>query len=612
MDKVVAVVLRDQEVSGKMFLELSEKDLKELFPTLGQRKKVEKFLEECQLQAAAPADEDPDVQYRVNFWDQKVADQQKMIPPPAKPMKSKSKLIEKGPPEVYQLPLVQSRSGRGVIQYTIGKQPQLRVPVSAVMVVGATGAGKSTWINGMANYVLGVKLKDPFRFKLVNDGTGSQAHSKTKEIIAYTIYRQEGSPFPNTLTIIDTPGFGDTEGMKRDQILVEQVREFFSMGGVKGIDCLHAIGFVTQASMVRLTPTQKYIFDSILSIFGNDIRHNILLMTTFADNRKPAVLDAVKAADIPYTKYYKFNNSALFPEPPDAQSGNEDGDPSDALYWKLCMSNFDKFAKKLVTMQAQSLTLTREVLEERQQLETVMQSLQVQMKLWVGKIAELKQEERCMEDNEAKIAANENFTYTVKTPKTVKHDISGTGIHVTNCLNCNCTCHKHCAFANDDDKMKCSAMKDGSCTVCPKRCRWNRHVNNPWWFEVIEEIEERTYDELKQRFDEATQAKSRVQVMVANIQAKIRSTYDETMGLVVKAQQTLQRLDEIALKPNPLSQVEYIDLLIQCEKDEGKDGYLERIQYLKEVRERAKILNTVQKKGCKEAVQIALGTATRS
>ena len=98
---------------------------------------------------------------------------------------------------------------------------------------------------------------------------------------------------------------------------------------------------------------------------------------------------------------------------------------------------------------------------------------------------------------------------------------------------------------------------------------------NPWRFEVTEVTEERTYDELKQRYDEATQEKSRVQVMVANIQAKIRSTYKETMSLVVQAEQTLQRLDEIALKPNPLSQVEYIDLLIQCEKDEGKDGYQE-------------------------------------
>ena len=547
-----------------------------------------------------------------------MTDQQKMIPPPAKPMKNKSKLIERGPPEVYQLPLVQSRSGRGVIQYTIGKPPQLRVPVSVVMVVGATGAGKSTWINGMANYVLGVKWKDPFRFKLVNDEIGSQAHSKTKEIIAYTIYRQEGSPFPNTLIIIDTPGFGNTEGMKRDQILVEQVREFLSMGGVNGIDYLHAIGFVTQASMVRLTPTQKYIFDFILSIFGNDIKHNILLMTTFADNRKPAVLDAVKAASIPYTKYFKFNNSALFPEPPDAKSGNEDSGPTDELYWKLCMDNFDKFAKKLVTMQAQSLTLTREVLEERQQLETVMQSLQVQMKLWVRKIADLKQEERCMEENEAKIAANENFTYTVKTSKVVKQDISDSGIHVTNCLNCNYTCHKNCALANDDDKIKCCAMKDGLCTVCPKRCRWYRHVSNPWRFEVTEVTEERTYDELKQRYDEATQAKSRVQVMVANIKAKIRSTYDQTMSLLVQAQQTLQRLDEIALKPNPLSQVEYIDLLIHCEKEEGKDGYQERIQYLNEVKGRAELLSVAQKKGgdehrhLEEVFRIASGTTTHS
>ena len=53
LDKEVAVVLRDQEVSGKMFLELSESDMKELFPKLGQRKQVEKFLKECQRQAAA-------------------------------------------------------------------------------------------------------------------------------------------------------------------------------------------------------------------------------------------------------------------------------------------------------------------------------------------------------------------------------------------------------------------------------------------------------------------------------------------------------------------------------------------------------------------------------
>ena len=53
VDMEVAVVLRDQHVSGKMFLELSEKDIMDLFPKLGQRKQVEKLLEECQCQAVA-------------------------------------------------------------------------------------------------------------------------------------------------------------------------------------------------------------------------------------------------------------------------------------------------------------------------------------------------------------------------------------------------------------------------------------------------------------------------------------------------------------------------------------------------------------------------------
>ena len=532
-------------------------------------------------------------------------------------IKDQSECIQTSHQSIYKLKLtlVAEDKEKGVAKYQFGK-PRPDTQEYVVMLVGATGAGKSTLINGMVNYILGVDWEDDFRFKLIADEGGtSQAHSQTKTITAYTIPHQQGSPFEHTLTIVDTPGFGELDSDRR---IVEQIKTFFSIPGKKGIDPIHGIGFVTQASMVRLTHTQKYIFDSILSIFGNDIEHNILLMITFADNRKPAVLDAVKAARIPYTRFFKFNNSALFPEPPDAQSGNADGGLSDALYWKLCMGSFDYFAKTLVTMQAQSLTLTREVLEERQQFETVMQSLQVQMKLWVRKIAELKQEERCMEEIEAKIAANENFTYTVKTQKIVKHDLSGTGIHVMNCLNCNYTCHRNCAITKDNETIKCYAMKDGWCTVCPKQCRWNRHVSNPWRFEVTEETEERTYDELKQRYDEATQAKSRVQVMVANIQATIRSTYDESVGLLVRARQTLQRLDEIALKPNPLSQVEYIDLLIQCEKERGKEGYQERIKYLNEVRGRAKLLSMVRKKDCDvhqdlaEAAKIASGTTTHS
>lgn len=37
-----------------------------------------------------------------------------------------------------------------------------------IMLIGATGTGKSTLVDGIVNYVMGVSWKDPFRFRVVN------------------------------------------------------------------------------------------------------------------------------------------------------------------------------------------------------------------------------------------------------------------------------------------------------------------------------------------------------------------------------------------------------------------------------------------------------------
>ena len=50
------------------------------------------------------------------------------------------------------------------------------------------------------------------------------------------------------------------------------------------------------------------------------------------------------------------------------------------------------------------------------------------------------------------------------------------------------------------------------------------------------------------------------------------------VGMVKEAKESLERLQEIALKPNPLSETEYIDLLITAEKHEKNPGYTERIK----------------------------------
>jgi len=147
-------------------------------------------------------------------------------------MLSSSEKIISASPSVYKLftKVVLEHEDDKIARRSFGWPgcPTKVLTEKVLMVVGATGAGKTTLINGMMNYILGVEWDDDFRFKLiVEDHRVSQANSQTKSITAYTFYPMKGSAIPYKFTIIDTPGFGDTEGLRRDKEITKQIKEFF-------------------------------------------------------------------------------------------------------------------------------------------------------------------------------------------------------------------------------------------------------------------------------------------------------------------------------------------------------------------------------------------------
>ncbi|XP_078251053.1 uncharacterized protein LOC144590064 [Rhinoraja longicauda] len=518
-------------------------------------------------------------------------------------LRRKAQLISKGNPCIYKLNLQKEVADKfkQLMKCSFGK-PTTKHTMKTIMVLGATGSGKTTLINGMINYILGVEWGDNFRYKLIQEETGkSQAESQTSSITAYQLHHQVGFNINYSLTIIDTPGFGDTRGIRQDQQITEQIHEFFT--SPQGVDQIDAVCFVTQASLPRLTHTQKYVFDSILSIFGKDIAENIQILVTFADGQPPPVLDALKLAEVPCPKdktglpvHFKFNNSAIFAQRPtsgncgnecrsnDSRVGGENDDNFDAIVWKMGANSMKKFFTALNTMETRSLSLTREVLKERKQLEVAVVGLQIQIRVGLAKLEELRKTQQALNQHQTELDANKNFEYVIDVTIPVQSDISGTGNYITNCQKCFFTCHYPCYIPNDDGKRKCSAMDDeGNCKVCPNKCIWNVHFNQKYKFEYERKTEKRTYSELKEKYEKAYGAKMTQQNIMESLEQEFDEVENTVLVLIEQLSGSIRRLEEIALRPNPISTPAYIDLMIQSEKEEAKPGFMERIQTLMEV-----------------------------
>ncbi|KAM6989388.1 uncharacterized protein LKV04_009062 [Tautogolabrus adspersus] len=510
-------------------------------------------------------------------------------------------------PSVYKLPLEKEDIDiDGCRRFNLGKESMRQN--RTIMLVGATGSGKSTLINGMINYIVGVNWNDDFRFQLIKeDESRSQAESQTSEVTVYKINHQEGFKVPFSLTVVDTPGFGDTRGVGRDREITEQIQRLFtSDNGVSEID---AVCFVTQASLARLTATQRYVFDSVLSIFGKDVAENIEMLVTFADGKQPPVLEAITVSGVPCPKndiglpvHFKFNNSALFADNRSIsdRACDEDSDDDgnfDEMFWKMGTKSMERFFNALVKMSTKSLLMTQEVLKERKRLEIAVEGLQPQVKIGLAKLEEMKKTTEKVKEQETAMTMNANYVIEVDVIKPVQKHLTNKGEYITNCQKCSMTCHYPCGIANDDGKRGCSSMdSNGMCNVCPGKCIWSVHFNQTYRWEYVKVKEKTTLQELKDKYETANKEKMSVQELIEQQEEEISRLQDMIVSLMDQSANSITRLQDIALRPNPLTTPQYIDMMIEGERSEAKAGYKARIRALEEMREKAKIIYKVSKR----------------
>ena len=473
-----------------------------------------------------------------------------------------------------------------------------------LMVVGQTGSGKTTLLNAYINYLMGINYKDNFRYIMINEKfEKKQDESQTTEVTLYNIKTPDGT----IIQIIDTPGFGDTGGIKKDIEITQKIRQTF----IDKLSSITCICFVAQSSNARLSANQKYIFNCILDLFGDDVKGNFICMLTFCDGGKPVILDSLQSQNfmfheiIPHIEtpwFYKFNNSGIFEKDEDNQFN--------LSFFNLEMKSFSDFTTRVKKLKKISLNKSKEVLEERQHLEKQVELLQLSLKEALDKINYIKGIINMIKSVKGNLNGSKNFTKKIKTLKPRKYPVYD-GRLITTCLICCRTCHDNCCLP-DEQKYNCAAMKrdkyniyNARCAVCKNKCFWNQHKNLPFIYreEYVEEIV--TLDALKKLYyDSKNDLDTKTQLILGAKKDLIDLNMHclDIQDLITKG---INRLKEIALNKSVFAtSEEYIDLLIQTEMSENKPGYEIRIEGLKLLKNQKRALREIYEKKNNQLIDI--------
>ncbi|KAL1248234.1 hypothetical protein QQF64_021552 [Cirrhinus molitorella] len=490
-----------------------------------------------------------------------------------------SVLIEDGNPARYGLQtrtdnLHQSEPYRKII---FGERDKNK-PHKIILMAGETGTGKTTMINAMINYMLGVKREDKVWFEITDDQSDrTQTHSQTSIITVYGFYLQESSI---DLTIIDTPGYGDTHGVDLDKQIAESLLSLSK--SAEEIHEIDTVCLVIKATQNRLSDRQRYIFDAVQSLFGRDIAENIVLLFTHSTGAPPKnALTAVKEAEIKCAVNDKNQPVFFLFDNCQSDAADEDYEIIQEQSWNLSFRGMTQFFKFLDTAQPKSLKMTRDVLQKQKQLEANISNLKSRVELMELKQNELQLTQEALEQNKEHVENNKNFEYQVKVPYKEIVDIDPS---VAKAAMCCTVCEENCHYPGcwwTSDLAWCSVMKDDHCTVCTKKCHYTKHVKHAKIYVTKTKKEKKTSEDLKKKYyGKLRDSES----LVKKLTEELQELEKEKIKLVIEAFNCVETLQKITLRTDSLLILQHIEFLVEKLKEINEP---EKAQTLENIKKRA-------------------------
>ncbi|KAM9338649.1 uncharacterized protein ABDE67_018194 [Symphorus nematophorus] len=499
-------------------------------------------------------------------------------------------LIQSGSPAVYQLKPKKENIGT-VKRMTVGEKNVNKIN-KTILLVGETGTGKSTLINALVNYAMGVKWEDDVWFEIVENEKRSQSESQTSDVIVYQIFGFEDKTLPYSLTIIDTPGYGDTRGIELDVIVRQKLLDLFR--SEDGVHEITAVGLVLKASDNRVSDRLRYIFDSVASLFGKNIEENIVALITHSDGLKPKnALKALEVANIKCAKdekkqpiHFLFNNSQN-------TERTEENNVALKSAWDLTTNKMAKFTNFLKKTTPQHLLTTVEVLKERIRLTACIHNLQERIDLTEQKQREIKKTREAVKKHEEELKNNEKFTVEVEEVYKVKEPISSGmwGLAFFTGALCCTVCEENCHYPGCTAAWKprhCEVMKKGHCTSCTGKCPVSSHVKEKWIYVTKTRKVKTTLQGVKEKYEENKAGSESKLNLLENLGKKIEDRQRYRDQLLEASFKHVIKLEQIALNVDSVSTHVHLDFLIDKMKEKGDKEKVKKLEEMKSREEKDK------------------------
>jgi GTP-binding protein EngB required for normal cell division len=446
-----------------------------------------------------------------------------------------------------------------------------------IVIVGETGAGKSTLINFIFTWAKKFTVKDFINRRkiaiksLYYDGDGSteadpsdQSQSQTQFCKLYNYELEiEGQDFIYDIVLMDTPGFGDVRGIEQDDKNEDEI-----IKSIKDAEKINAVLIVLNGSAARITHRTICLMSKLMNLLPDTFAENVYFLQTNV-NKRPA-LDLSKCLQLQDINFAPKKENIFFIQN-DAFT-LDDEDFKDEIVQEQLQVTLKKCKQSLTNLFKLMESSALKDVDAFGDLKKLRDEMKLKLRTLVDLEVQAENESAELSKAAQMIAGAKDSIEALRSLKfddVIYHEVIPTDNHNTICVHCKHACHLNCALDEIKDQGSekirgCIAFgkvtNELTCTECQHSYEYHVHLKVVYKAHnkkntLIEENLKKI-GELKEEYDRKEMLKTEIDKRIEDLNKKTEDLNKQTIELMADLKKVCGRFNYYTEVRSTVSMIE--------------------------------------------------------